>query len=115
VDVGDDLDAIADLLEDDCAQTILTETKEGPVPASELTERCEASRATVYRRLDDLSEHGLVAERTEPDADGHHRTVYRATLDRVVVELTADGFEVTVTRRDRAADRFTDFVEGLHD
>lgn len=113
MDGAEDLDAIAQLLEDDCVQRILTATLEEPMSASELTDLCEASRATVYRRLDDLSERGLVAERTRPDADGHHRTVYRAALDRVVVDLTDDGFEVSVSTRQSAADRFTDFVEGL--
>ncbi|MFB6151857.1 MAG: ArsR/SmtB family transcription factor [Haloarculaceae archaeon] len=115
MDGADDLDDVAWLLDDDCAQTILARTLEEPMSAPELTEVCEASRATVYRRLGDLSDRGLVSERTEPDADGHHRTVYVAALDRVVVDLTGDGFEVTVTRRERAADRFTDFVEGLYD
>jgi predicted transcriptional regulator len=113
VDGAADLDTIARLLEDDCVQRILTATLEEPMSAPELTELCDASRATVYRRLDDLSERGLVTERTEPDADGHHRTVYRTTLDRVVVDLTDEGFEVTVATRESAADRFTDFVEGL--
>jgi len=113
VDGTEDLDAVAQLLEDDCVQRILTATLDEPMSASELTEVCDASRATVYRRLDDLSERGLVDDRTRPDADGHHRTVYRATLDRVVVDLTEDGFEVTVATRESAADRFTDFVEGL--
>jgi len=109
------LDAIARLLEDDCVQRILTYTNQEPMSAAELTEKCSASRATVYRRLDDLTERDLLAERTAPDEDGHHRTVYVATLDRVVVDLTDDGLEVTVTKRERAADRFTKFIEGLHD
>lgn len=109
------LDAITQLLEDDCVQTILRQTLDEPMSASELTEACDASRATVYRRLDELADRGLVTERTAPDPDGHQPTVYAATLDRVVIDLTDDGFEVTVSKRERAADRFTDFVEGWYD
>lgn len=109
------LDDITQLLEDDCVQTILEQTLDEPMSAAELTDRCPASRATVYRRLDDLADRGLVTERTAPDADGHHRTVYAAALDRVVIDLTDDGFEVTVSKRGRAADRFTSFVEGWYD
>jgi predicted transcriptional regulator len=115
VDGSADLDAVAQLLEDGCVQTTLRETLEEPMSAPELTEMCEPLRATVYRRVDDRSDHGLLAERTAPDAEGHHRTVYVATLDSVEIELTPGGFEVVVSRRDRAADRFTTFVEGLHD
>lgn len=111
----DRLDAIARLLEDDCARTILASTLNESMSATELTETCSASRATVYRRLDDLAERGLVAERTVPDSDGHHRTVYRATLDHVRIDLTEDGLEVTVTKREPAPDRFTNFVEGLYE
>ena len=32
--------------------------------APELTEMCEPLRATVYRRVDDRSDHGLLAELT---------------------------------------------------
>lgn len=109
------LDTVARLLEDDCTQTILKRTHDQPMTAAELTEACSASRATVFRRLDDLTDQGLLEKRTELDADGQQRTVYAATLDKVVVDLTDDGLEVTVTTRQRAADRFTDFVEGLYD
>lgn len=83
--------------------------------AAELTEKCTASRATVYRRLDELTDQGLLDEQTAIDPDGHHHTVYATTLDRIVIDLTEDGFEVTVTKRRRAADRFTNFIEGLYD
>lgn len=104
---------ITGLLADEVARTILEATVEEPLSAERLSDRCGVSPATVYRRLETLVEHDLVAARTEPDDEGHHYKVYTATLDRVVVDLTADGFEVRVTRRQRMADRFTDFVEGL--
>ena len=111
-----DLETVAGLLEDKTAQAILTETSTRPMSANALAERCDASGPTIYRRLERLRDCDLVVERTDPDPDGgHHRTVYVATLDSVEIELTPGGFEVVVSRRDRAADRFTTFVEGLHD
>ena len=112
---SDRLDAVTQLLGDDCARTILRHTVSEPMTAAQLTERCDASRATVYRRLDDLVERELLVEATTPDLDGHHRTAYAANLDRFVVDLDEDGFELTVRKRDRAADRFTSFIEGLYD
>ena len=111
----DRLDAVSQLLGDDCARTILEHTVDDPMTAAQLTDRCDASRATVYRRLDELAERGLLVEVTTPDPDGHHRTAYAANLDRVVVTLDGDGFDLTVRKRDRAADRFTSFIEGLYD
>lgn len=61
---SDRLNAITRLLGDDCVQTILKETTEKPMSAAELTKTCAASRATVYRRLDELADHGLLVEHT---------------------------------------------------
>ncbi|MUV90923.1 helix-turn-helix domain-containing protein [Halapricum sp. CBA1109] len=113
VDGDPDVATVTDLLGDAVVRTILAATVEEPLSAAALSDRCGVSEATVYRRLQRLADHGLVEARTEPDEDGHHYKVYAATLDRVVVDLTADGLVVRVTRRQRMADRFTDFVEGL--
>lgn len=107
--------SIASLLADECTQTILIETATEPMSAKELSEVCEASPQTVYRRLDDLAEHDLIEAELQPDAEGHHYKVYTATLDRVVVDLTTDGFELSLSRRDRMADRFTQFVDEVRD
>jgi len=115
VGTSDRLDSITQLLGDDCARTILRQTVSDPMTASQLVDVCDASRATVYRRLDELSERGLLVEATAPDPAGHHRTAYAANLDRFVVSLDEDGFDLTVRKRDRAADRFTSFIEGLYD
>ena len=111
----DEVREIASLLADDCAQTILIETANEPMSADELSEVCDVSPQTIYRRLDDLTEHDLVAEDLEPDAAGHHTKVYTATLDRAIVDLTPDGFELQLSRRDRMADRFTQFVDEVRD
>ncbi|SEN31119.1 Helix-turn-helix domain-containing protein [Halorientalis persicus] len=113
MDADSDVDAIATLLADDCARTILEATAADALSAEELSDRCGVSQPTVYRRLEDLRAHDLVTEQTRADADGHHYKVFTASLDRVVVDLSADGLTIRLSRRDRMADRFTQFVEDL--
>ena len=81
------LPTLLDLLDDGHVRTILTATSVEPLSAKELSERCDVSTATIYRRLDRLTDAGLVAERTRPRSDGHHDTVYAATLDEVSIRL----------------------------
>ncbi|MFC7114428.1 helix-turn-helix domain-containing protein [Natronoarchaeum sp. GCM10025703] len=109
-----DLEAIAALLEDETARRILTETSSQPMSASDLSERCEASKPTVYRRLDDLRQCDLLVETTRPDPSaGHHHTVYSTNLDRIVVEVEEDSLRLQIDRREDMADRFTRLVEGM--
>lgn len=108
-----DLEAVATLLSDGVARTIIVETNRKPLSAAELKDRCDASGPTVYRRLEDLRDCDLVAVRTRPDPDGNHRDVYVATLDRVVVDLLEEGFDLRVSRRESMADRFTAIIEGM--
>lgn len=69
--------------------------------ATELTAHCDASLATVTRRLDALVRAELVGERTRPRADGHHDTVYAARLERVEVRLVDGDFEFDIARCER--------------
>lgn len=108
-----DIAALTDLLADDAARQILVETKAEPRSAAELSERTGVSEPTVYRRLERLSEADLVAEEVQVVTDGKNYSVYRAQLDGVELDLTGDGFEVTVSRRERMADRFTRLVEDM--
>jgi len=105
---------IASLLEDEYAHAILRYTSERPMSANELSDACDASVSTVYRRIERLREHDLLAEELELDRDGHHYKSYRARLDRIEIELSDGRFEIEVTyREENAADRFTDLFEGL--
>ena len=106
---------IASLLADDCTQTILVQTATNPMSASELSTACDVSPQTVYRRLEELTEQDLVDETLQPDPEGNHYKVYTATLDRVVIDISPDGLELTLSRHDRMADRFTRFVDEVRD
>jgi len=88
------------LLDAEYTQAVLEAVGEEAKSAGEVAELCDASRPTVYRRLNSLQEVGLVDTEMEYDADGHHRTVFEATLELVSVDVTGDSLSMTVTRHD---------------
>lgn len=100
------------LLDDEYARRILEATNRSPMSARQLAAELDVSRSTVYRRIERLEAVDLLSESTEVDPDGHHRSRYRAELDRVTVDLE-DTFRVSIERRSHPADRFTDLWEGL--
>ncbi|AGB39122.1 ArsR/SmtB family transcription factor [Natronococcus occultus] len=108
-----DVDTVGSVLEDAVARSILVQTTREPMSASTLAERCGVSEATIYRRLETLRASDLVAETTVPDRDGHHYKVYRSNLHRLTVDLTEDGFDLTIERKETAADRLTRLIEEL--
>lgn len=108
-----DVETIGALLANPTALTILRKTSTQPMSARRLSDHCEASQPTVYRKLDELRECGLLVERTKPDpAAGHHRTVYATNLRRIVVQVDDGTVTLRIDRQEDIADRLTRFVEG---
>lgn len=101
------------LLEDEYARAILAATSQRPMSAPTLAEECDASRSTVYRRIERLKDLDLVAETTSPDDDGHHRHVYAARFNELPVTLVDGEYRLSVDRRDHPADRFTEMWESI--
>lgn len=101
------------LLDDEYARAILAATDQQPMSAPELAEACDASRPTVYRRIDRLKEFDLVEESMRADEHGHHHCVYEARFSRLSIELTDGEYRIQIDRRDDPADRFTQLWEGL--
>ena len=93
-----DFETVVGLLDDAYAREILAATSTEPMSASDLADHCDASRQTMYRRLDRLQDAGLVAERTRPREDGHHDAVYVATLRSARVVLREGSFEFECER-----------------
>ena len=109
----EELAAIASLLEDEYARAILRQTSEQPLSATDLMDRCDASKATTYRRIDRLQGHELIESYQEYDPDGHHYQVYAATLDELNVSLDDGEFSVSLDRISDPADRMTDLFNEL--
>lgn len=109
-----DLSTVLAVLDDEYARKILTHTSIEPMSASTLSERCDASLPTIYRRLDRLQECQLVTEETELAPDGNHYSVYSANLDHLELSLEDGSFELEVTYREEdVADKFTRMWEGM--
>lgn len=93
-----DLEGVAALLEDEYARSILRHTSEEPLSARDLMDCCDSSKATIYRRINRLREHGLVETRQEHDPDGHHYETYVAIFTALTVEIVDGSFEVSLDR-----------------
>lgn len=106
---------ILTLLEDQYAQVILQQTRNNAMSAKEISEACDISISTVYRRTERLIECGLLAEQRVTRADGNHCSLYEARVDELTIRLTDDGFEITISEKPTGdlADRFTEMWESL--
>jgi predicted transcriptional regulator len=103
-----DLSTVVTLLDDEHVRTILVVTSDAPRSANELSDHCDISTSSIYRRLDRLREADLVGERTRPRADGHHETVYVSRLDRFELTIRDGDLSWDVDRRsDDVADELT--------
>lgn len=100
-DVADVLAALAD--ED--ARTILR-TLDEPMTAQELQDRCDIPESTMYRKLDRLTDTGLLHQQTRIRRDGRHTSEYIPAFTRVTIrrdEETGD-LELEFEPRSRPAD-----------
>lgn len=84
------------VLGDEYARQVLEAIADEPKSGGEIADALPHSRATVYRRLNDLEEAGLVTASTTLCPDGHHHKEYRPTLDSIRVGVR-EGLSMSVT------------------
>lgn len=110
----DEDETVLALLDDEYARSILIEASKEPMSVETLTDRCDASPPTIYRRIERLNEQDFLNEYQELDPDGHHYKTYSTRLERVAVEIADGTMDVDVDRREEdPADRFTRLFEDL--
>ncbi|MEF8778278.1 MAG: helix-turn-helix domain-containing protein [Natronomonas sp.] len=90
-----DTEAVLTALDDPDCRAILEATAEEPLTAGELSDRCEIPRSTAYRKVEQLTEAGLLEERVRLSASGKHASEYRRTFDNVTVSLS-DSEGITI-------------------
>lgn len=101
---GWDADGVFDLLGNELARKIIVLTSEDARSADELADRLDASRPTVYRRLDALEAHDVVAEKLQYDADGNHYSAYECRLEELCFAVEDGGFTVDIELRRTVVD-----------
>lgn len=91
-------------LEDADCRAVLEATGEEALSASELEERCDIPSSTVYRKVEHLSEMGLLDEQLRVRRSGKHTREYRRRVDHVSLSIDDEGTELRVeSRAGRAA------------
>lgn len=90
-----DYEAVLAALEDPDCRALLEATSDEALTAGELIDRCDVPRSTTYRKLEQLTEAGLLEERVRLSPDGKHASEYRRTVDDITISLDdADGMSV---------------------
>lgn len=103
------------VLADDYARRILVAADQEPMSAKDLSDACDASLTTVYRRVSMLQEHGLIDERRSIGPDGAHRSTFETALEELHVDLSEGELTMTLETRDELADTFTSLWDALRD
>jgi Fe2+ or Zn2+ uptake regulation protein len=100
-------ETVFDVLSDKTARAIFTHIHECPQSAKDLQETCSASLKTVYRRLENLQEAGLVLPVEQVDEEGTHYTVYATAVEEVEISVKPgdSSVEVEIHEEDNV-DRF---------
>lgn len=78
---------LLELLGDPYTRCVLNAIVDSPKSGSDIVEATDVSKATVYRRLEELCDAGIVESQTVFDPDGHHHEEFEAAVDEVTVEF----------------------------
>ena len=89
-------DTVFNVLSDETARRIFTLIHECPQSAKDLQETCSASLKTVYRRLENLQEAGLVSPVEQVDTEGTHYTVYATAVEEVEISVKPGDSSVEI-------------------
>jgi len=98
---------LLELLGEKLVRQILAATSRKPLSVKELSEECDVARSTIYRRVEDMVAHDLLAERTQLETDGSHHSVYEANVDHLAVDIDDGTINVRVHAREDASQRFS--------
>lgn len=99
-----DSETVLSALDDPDCRTLLEATTDEALTAQELVDRCDVPRSTTYRKVEQLTEAGLLEEQVRIRRDGKHASEYRRAFDDVTISLSNnDGFEVGISQAEPVA------------
>jgi predicted transcriptional regulator len=93
---------------DEYSRNILMRTRDEPVSALVLSKNYGIPITTVYRRIEELVQAGLLgAVKSSRTSDGKWYELYRSLLRRIQVSFDEGNMQVEVEINDHIADKFT--------
>ena len=104
VDDQETMDVLFDALDDEDSRCILEATDGTALSASEIADACGLPLSTTYRKLEPLTEAGLLSKSLRISRSGKHTAQYERAIDDVTVSVSPSGLEVRVTHRDVAGE-----------
>jgi DNA-binding transcriptional ArsR family regulator len=84
-------------LEDEDCRRLLQAAADSAMSASELAEACEMPLSTTYRKVDILTEAGLLDEQLRLRRSGKHTSEYTLCVESIQLSIGDDGIEMHVT------------------
>lgn len=103
VDVEQSKQELLEVLGDRACRTILDATSDSALSAIEVSERCELPLSTTYRKLDLLTDTGLLEERPRVRSSGKHTSEYCRSVTDIVISFSPHGdMELQITERDHS-------------
>lgn len=94
--VDGDVEELLAALEDADCRAVLEATGEEALTAGELEEHCDIPSSTVYRKVELLTEVGLLEEQLRVRRSGKHTREYRRRVDQLSLSICSDGTELRV-------------------
>lgn len=99
---------ILSAMADQYSREILTATIDQPFSALDLSKAYQIPITTVYRRIEELVEAGLIAAvKSGRTTDGKWYDLYRSLLRRIDVSFENGDVRIEVVINDHVADKFT--------
>jgi predicted transcriptional regulator len=99
---------ILSAMADQYSRKILTATVAEPVSALDLSKTYQIPITTVYRRIEELVEAGLIAAvKSGRTTDGKWYDLYRSLLRRIDVSFENGDVKIEVVVNEHVADKFT--------
>ena len=96
VDTDGDVSELLAALEDEDCRCILQAASGEPHTAAEFCEQCDLASSTAYRKVDELTEAGLLEESIRLARSGSHTSEYSLAVSRLTISL-GGGVELSLT------------------
>jgi DNA-binding HxlR family transcriptional regulator len=107
---------ILEALGDRWAREILLMLSDGPRSAQEIQSSNRMPQSTLYRKLHELTEIGLIGvQRSVISPDGKRVELYRSLLEELTVEMRGTRLRIDVRFRDLSAERLKEMWRSVRE